>query len=350
MNEPELRNLIDLCVAGDISPDQHERLQAELKSNPQARAAFREQLDVEAALRTWAAEDSGAGFQPAKKENSRTASWKLTPRTTLVIAASVAFISLGWWLWTSRSQPQQIAKAPVDSAVNRVVYVGTIGSQHDCVWRSKSAAIAGGRFSTQKLSLTSGVAELKFDSGTNVILEGPCDFEVLDVDAAQLLAGRVVVHVTELSDGFSLTTPEATIIDDGTEYAVSLDDDATELHVFDGAVVWEPRSGDVGTATERIESGEARRYSRSHPGHGARIPFGQRHFVRKIEAAVRDAAGQALLAYDGFENLAGRIQRDRSGFGWSGGWQSGRRGHGQLGELKIGTSWASVTSATTNAP
>lgn len=333
MDDSELRNLIELCVAGDISPDQHERLQAELKSNPQARAAFREQLDVEAALRTWAAEDCGAGFQLATTENPRTASRKLTRRTMLVIAASVAFISLGVWHWTARSQPQQIAQAPVDSAVNRVVYVGTIGSQHDCVWRSKSAAIAGGRFSTQKLSLTSGVAELKFDSGTNVILEGPCDFEVLDVDAAQLLAGSVVVHVTELSDGFSLTTPEATIIDEGTEYAVSLDDDVTELHVFEGAVVWEPRSAKVGTATERIESGEARRYSRSQAGHGARIPFGQRLFVRKIEAAEREAAGQALLAYDGFENLAGRIQRDRSGFGWSGGWQSGRRGHGQLGKI-----------------
>ena len=330
MNETGLRKLIDLCVTGDISPEQHELLQAELKANSHARAAFREQLDVEAALRTWAAEDGKADIQTTRQESS--ASRVLSPRVMLAIAASVVFIATGWWMWGLRGN-QQIAESPDDTGVNRVVYVGTIGAQHDCVWQGDSSVITGGRFSSRKLSLTSGVAELKFDSGTNVILEGPCEFEVLDVDTAQLLAGNVVVNVTELSDGFALSTPEATIFDEGTEYAVSLDDEATEVHVFDGTILWEPISSDDATATERIESGEARRYSRSQPGRGARIPFGQRLFVRQIEAAVRDEAGQALLAYDGFENLAGRIQRDRSGFGWSGGWQSGRRGLGQLGEI-----------------
>ena len=51
MNESELRKLIELCVVGDISPEQHQLLQVELKSNPQARIALREQLDLEAALR-----------------------------------------------------------------------------------------------------------------------------------------------------------------------------------------------------------------------------------------------------------------------------------------------------------
>lgn len=352
MNETELRNLIDLCVTGDITPEQHEFLQVELRSNPQARAAFRELLDVEAALRTWAADDvallsakttpENVAFRSAKvapERNIRGAKGDYhIPRVMLAMAASVAFLVVGWWIWGLRegNQPQPIAELPGDAAVNRVVYVGTIGAQHDCVWQGDSAVITGGRFSSRKLSLTSGVAELMFDSGTNVILEGPCEFQVVDFDTAHLLTGSVVVHVTELSDGFVLSTPEATIIDEGTEYAVTLDEEAAEVHVFAGAIRWEPISKDDAPATERterIETGEARRYSRSQPGHGARIPFGQRLFVRQIEAEVRNEAGQALLAYDGFENLVGRIQRDRSGFGWSGGWQSGRRGRGQLGEI-----------------
>lgn len=333
MNETELRKLIDLCVTGDITTEQHGLLQAELKSNPQARAAFRERLDVEAALRTWAAEDQSAGTVTKSQHGS--ASRKLLARVMLTIAASAALIAVAWWMWGLRdgNQPQPIVEVPGDAGVNRAVYFGTIGAQHDCVWQGDSTVITGGRFSSRKLSLASGVAELKFDSGTNVILEGPCEFKVVDFNAAHLLAGNVFVHVTELSDGFVLSTPEATIIDEGPEYAVSLDDEATEVHVFDGAIRWEPISKDNAPPTERIETGEARRYSRSQPGHGARIPFGQRHFVRQIEAKVRNEAGQALLAYDGFENLAGRIQRDRSGFGWSGGWQSGRRGRGQLGEI-----------------
>jgi hypothetical protein len=52
--------------------------------------------------------------------------------------------------------------------------------------------------------------------------------------------------------------------------------------------------------------------------------------VRSLEAAERDAGGSNLLAYDGFENLAGHIRRGRSGFGWSGGWESGQRGRRKI--------------------
>jgi hypothetical protein len=164
-------------------------------------------------------------------------------------------------------------------------------------------------------------------------MQGPCELQLASADTAQLLTGNVVVHVTELSDGFTLKTPDATIIDEGTEYAVSLDDEATEVHVFDGSVFWEPVTDTDGASLERIEAGEARRYLRANPASGARIPLEMRKFVRRIEADVRENAGASLLAYDGFENLAGRIRRGRSGFGWSGGWRSGFRGRGSIGAI-----------------
>lgn len=49
----------------------------------------------------------------------------------------------------------------------------------------------------------------------------------------------------------------------------------------------------------------------------------------------RRASG-ALLAYDGFENLAGQLRRDRSGFGWSGGWESAGLGRGPLADAPKG--------------
>ncbi|MEM9702638.1 MAG: iron dicitrate transport regulator FecR, partial [Planctomycetota bacterium] len=120
--------------------------------------------------------------------------------------------------------------------------------------------------------------------------------------------------------------------DEGTQYAVSLDSRAAEIHVFDGSVLWMPTAGEADTE-ERIEKGEARRYERGEPGRSRRIPFGQRQFVRRIERALRDAGGGELLAYDGFENLAGQLRRGRSGFGWAGGWEPAGRGRGPLGEV-----------------
>jgi ferric-dicitrate binding protein FerR (iron transport regulator) len=336
MNDAELKRIVDRYVDGDISPEEHQALQQKLKSDPQARAVFCECVDLDASLRTWAAEGATATWQrpgpdaPVRRESGLSRRWY----AILAIAASVALIALSGWLWqqvSERSQ-EQIAEQPRD-AVDTLTHLGTISQQEACVWTPSRTLSTGSRFSVGSLLLVSGIAELNFDSGTNVVMQGPCELQVASADSAQLLAGNVVVHVTELSDGFTLKTPDAAIIDEGTEYAVSLDDQATEVHVFDGSVFWEPVTDADDANLERIEAGEARRYLRSNPASGARIPLAMRKFVRRIEADVRESAGAGLLAYDGFENLAGRIRRGRSGFGWSGGWLPSLRGRGSIGAI-----------------
>lgn len=310
-------------------------MEDELRSDPQARAAFREIVDLEASLRTWAAENATAPAQRPDDRVRRASGLERRTYAILAIATSIALIAVSGWLWRQLSEaPQeQIVKHPRDTIVDALAQLGTILQQEDCVWSPSQTLATGSRFSVGSLSLVSGIAHLKFDSGTNVIMQGPCELQVASADIAQLLAGNVVVHVTELSDGFTLKTPDATIIDEGTEYAVSLDDEATEVHVFDGSVFWEPVTDADEASLERIEAGEARRYLRSNPARGARIPLEMRKFVRRIEADVRESAGAGLLAYDGFENLAGRIRRGRSGFGWTGGWRPGFRGRGNIGAI-----------------
>jgi len=333
MNDAELRKTINDCLAGDISPEQHQALQHKLKADPQARAVFRECVDVEASLRTWAAETAPAQRPdaPARRVTGLGRRWY----AILAIAASVALIALSGWLWQqgSKRSQEQIAEQPRDAMADTLAHLGTVLQQEACVWTPSRTLSTGSRFSVGLLSLYSVIAELKFDSGTKVVMQGPCELQVASTDTAELLAGNVVVHVTELSDGFTLKTPDATIIDEGTEYAVSLDDEATEVHVFDGSVFWEPVTDAEDASLERIEAGEARRYLRSNPAAGARIPLEMRKFVRRIEADVRESSGAGLLAYDGFENLAGRIRRGRSGFGWSGGWLPSFRGRGSMGAI-----------------
>jgi hypothetical protein len=332
MNDAELRKLFTDCVSGDISPEQHELLQEVLKGDSQARAAFREFMDLEAGLRTWATEDAAADLTHATPPH-RIAGERSNRRllAAAAAAASVALVAMSLWvLWYLDDSPQPIALPSGGEGVATFASLGTIRQTEGCVWEPPISLASGSKFSRGTLSLVSGNAELQFTSGTNIVLEGPCELEVLSADAAYLLAGKVFVDVTELSDGFTLETPDATIVDLGTEYAVLLDDESTEIHVFEGSVIWEPGGNAKATFAEQIEAGEARRYVRSRPTQGARIPLGMRQFVRSLEAAERDAAGSNLLAYDGFENLAGHIRRGRSGFGWSGGWESGQRGRRKI--------------------
>ncbi len=58
MNRETLHALMAALINGDISPEDHERLQRILKNDAEARAIFRERMDLEASLRTWALESN----------------------------------------------------------------------------------------------------------------------------------------------------------------------------------------------------------------------------------------------------------------------------------------------------
>lgn len=336
MSDETLLQTINGLINGTITEAEHQSLQNRLKEDATARATFRERMDIEAGLRTWAA-DSGAQHQvlisdSAIKQSLRT-DWG---RRITLIATAASILAIALW-WTQRPDRDQLnlsdqqnkptPQAPQPTAPP----LGKWIAQAACVWL-QPPSLPDGMFNAGMIKLTSGAAELQFDSGTNVVLEGPCQLFVNTADSARLLAGTVFVNVTEVSNGFLLETPEARIIDEGTQYAVALDSLATEVHVFDGSVVWTPTAADA-NFEDRIATGEARRYLRSEPGRSRHIPFGQRQFVRRIDEQVREAASGALLAYDGFENLAGQLRRDRSGFGWSGGWESAGFGRGPLAEV-----------------
>lgn len=337
MSDEVLEQLINDMINGTISEAAHQKLQERLKSDQCAREVFRERMDLEAGLRSWASDGLIEG-QPAAKLTRTTEKpkrfwlrWSVMLPVAAVSALAIAF----WWAQEPDPAPQIVVEKPGQTepsvSSRTTMLLGQLVQQADCRWE-QAPLLEEDRFSTGIIKLASGAAELRFDSGTNVILEGPCDLMVQTVDSAKLLAGTVFVDVTEVSNGFLLETPEAQIVDEGTQFAVSLDSLTTEVHVFDGSVIWATAESDS-DFEERITTGEARRYLRSEPSRSRRIPFGQRQFVRRIEEDVREAGGGELLAYDGFENLAGQLRRGRSGFGWSGGWESAGRGRGSLAEV-----------------
>jgi hypothetical protein len=346
MSHDPLDQHLDALIHGTITEAEHQWLQSRLQNDAAARALFRERMDLEAGLRTWAADSDPALQLTARTALAGKRGWFVSGWHIAWMAMAASILSIVVW-WTripdrdlpkqAEQQAEQQTGRPAEASSPRT---GTTASvlgkwfgQANCVWQ-RPPALADGRFKAGLLKLESGAAELQFDSGTIVVLEGPCELMVNTADSAQLLAGTVFVNVTEVSNGFLLATPESQIIDDGTQYAVSMDSETTEVHVFDGSVIWTSIDSDPDADFEdRIATGESRRYVRRQPGRPRRIPFGQRQFVKRIDEQVRQAGGGELHAYDGFENLAGQIRRDRSGFGWSGGWESARAGRGPLGEV-----------------
>ena len=94
------------------------------------------------------------------------------------------------------------------------------------------------------LELREGVAEITLKQGTRILVQAPCEFELLSPNRLELLGGSLTAFVPEQARGFRVITPGSEIVDFGTEFGVAVDSfTAYEVHVFKGRVSLEPDPG-----------------------------------------------------------------------------------------------------------
>ena len=86
------------------------------------------------------------------------------------------------------------------------------------------------------LRLESGLAEIVFYSGARVVLEGPVSFQLISSQEALCERGKLTAEVPAQARGFQIETPQGVVRDLGTEFAINVTSQETELHVFKGSV------------------------------------------------------------------------------------------------------------------
>ena len=177
----------------------------------------------------------------------------------------------------------------------------------DCEWAAADADMPGRDMRAGKLlRLRRGLAEIEFDRGARVILQGPAELVLVSGAEARLIHGALTAHVPPPARGFTILSPGGKVVDLGTEFGLSVDDQgATTVRVFNGIVAAFPlfpgpertrsvtllqdqtlrldgRSGDPKTPQSRREHGAVRPFDRASPGrhtadHPARLrPAGRR--------------------------------------------------------------------------
>ncbi|MEN6406748.1 MAG: LamG-like jellyroll fold domain-containing protein [Thermoguttaceae bacterium] len=146
-----------------------------------------------------------------------------------------------------RDAPRQPVMATPPPSVTKIlpppppqtVFVGKIVGMVDCKWDEGSFAVHSKAVALGcKYALTSGVLEIRYDTGARVILQGPVTYVVDSRNSGVLSAGKLTGQVTaESARGLTIRTPTATITDLGTEFGVDVRaDGATSAHVFRGAI------------------------------------------------------------------------------------------------------------------
>ena len=169
--------------------------------------------------------------------------WLIGTRSMFAMAASLLLIALFTTFNSNRDAEREdivadsSPKQPDTSVVS--TFVATVSDTDSCCWEDEAHTLLHGQYLElgTEVSITEGLAQLTFETGAVVILEGPCRLAVAD-NAIDLSFGKISASVPQAATGFSVETPNSQVVDLGTEFGINVDQHGdTEIHVFRGEVV-----------------------------------------------------------------------------------------------------------------
>ncbi|MBA4107381.1 MAG: hypothetical protein C0485_16715 [Pirellula sp.] len=239
-------------------------------------------------------------------------------------AAMIGVAAFSGWVtarWTDRQIAEQTPTAAEQLAVPEAEAVARITGTHNCIWGDSHEPVGYGSslFPGQRIELAEGLAEITFDDGATLLLEGPASFNVDSSNKVALLAGRLAAVVPQRAEGFHVHTTSLDVFDVGTEFGlVAQESGAAEVHVFNGLVKADVLDNQ-GRATRRLElnAAEAARISPLSTT-VVEFPANDAGFVRNISPSVGPHDG--LLADEAFRYPEGPLEAQNGGFGWAGPW------------------------------
>jgi hypothetical protein len=215
-----------------LSADEISALEAELRDSAEARAFFAKALHQRAEL---CFDDSWHTQAVSEaKPTAKPVWWRHA-----ITAAAAACLTFGiFWLQNSRDDT-----------------VATLIRSQQCQWAGSSLpTVEGARLQPGVLDLIEGLAVLRFDSGAELVLEAPATVEVLDAMNCKLRRGTLVAEVPPQAKGFSIDTKDAKVIDWGTKFGLSADEDGKYMvRVLEGLVEVEDKNV---AGSKKLEKGQ----------------------------------------------------------------------------------------------
>ncbi len=321
--------LHDLCN-GTLDEQNAKLLDATLASDASAREQYAEWMTVEAALNRSCAElpttSHAVGEYNAATTPPRTKARRLKLQrwtSAGMLAASLALVALAssflTHTWIARGPVQEIASSmtlPGEGSLARVT------STLNCRWQQPSR---GTGFGTElragdQLNLAAGLAEVTFNSGVRIILEGPATLDLSDATEAVLTDGRLAASIPNTAAQPRLRVSQCVAFEPGSEFGLLANSEGGgEVHVFSGRV----------STTLLGELGETLETMRLSKSEGVRLaPSGRTmtkltadddRFVRSL--APTSGPHDGLYLHESFDYLNGPLAMHNGGFGWAGPWE-----------------------------
>ncbi len=208
--------------AGAASADEAREVNDRLRQDPAARDWLARAVLLESALRFDAESLLSEDAATRSAAPPRAPRWRGAFKWSHAAAAALAAL-LTWGVWSN---------------VQRVPVAAVLVKAQSCKWgNSALPTLEGSVLPPGTLELVEGMATLRFKSGAEVIMEAPVSLEIVSPMEARVRRGTVVADVPPQAKGFTIRTPETTVVDYGTRFGVSAGDDGKCLvQVIEGLV------------------------------------------------------------------------------------------------------------------
>jgi hypothetical protein len=221
---------------GSLSPANREALNVLLLTNSAARrharqimmndVALQDVLQLKTAETLFAREGSIFPQSNRREEFGSQAGTRFWP----LAAALMALLGV-LSFWASRHSDSPLIRGePTNSGV--AVLSRSFGAQ----WNSTSNHPCQGQVLEQgELRLVSGLVQIDFFNGAQVVLEGPVVFKLVSANEGFCETGKVRVEIPSQAQGFKITAPNLTVQNNGTAFGISVSSEGvSELSVFKG--------------------------------------------------------------------------------------------------------------------
>lgn len=281
----ELAELLSGFVDDNLTHEQSKRLAEIIQNDSEARTLYLEHCRMHATLAWEHGVLGGISFPEDEEANEAD--------STLIEIPT-------WRRWSS-----PLAMAASFAIVASVVWFTIVPQIRKSLWNSGDTVgsvirKSGGQLSVENLGLTleqgdtlrpgnyqfsEGLTQLVLSNDVEVMVEAPAHFRIRSPLLIELMQGRLSANVPPQGQGFTVITPNAEVVDFGTEFGVEVGSDKqSEIHVFKGEV--EVKTEDWSDEPVRLLGDQATRVD-TNAGEPIGITVAPDRFLRSFDEPAR---------------------------------------------------------------
>ncbi len=237
---PDMDSLLQRLLDDQLESDEVERLQKAIREDPRVRDYYIDSMIVCAVVRRSSQVTGDLSKSDLMRTISSGAGQGIFRRLGLRIRSVAAILLLGILISVSVLVFRSLTKGPA---------LGTLMGEYEVQWHG-SHPRSGELLYAGWYDLREGAVQMELGQGTTVLLEAPCQVQLVSVGEIVVKRGRIAVEVPPQAVGFQVRTSTALITDLGTEFGViAHSNGSTEAHAFKGRISVAAHPDQLGQAT-----------------------------------------------------------------------------------------------------